>query len=210
VTRALPTIFSFFLGLMLVAFVGIGVNTFHPPPERYAEEQRAIQREMESLGIRRPEAEQTPAERATLDSLRAERDRVSDAAREAQEAWQRSTSIVLITIATLIMAVSLVRAEQLQVLSNGLLLGGVFTMLYGIGWLIATGASPVRFAVMSVAFAITLALGWLRFVRLRSAATAPAEAAEAADLDGLVRRVRELERRLDGAAAAMRTRDEHG
>lgn len=31
------------------------------------------------------------------------------------------------------MAISLVRADQLPVISNGLLLGGVFTMLYGVG-----------------------------------------------------------------------------
>ncbi len=29
---ALQTIFSFFLGLMVLAFVGVGVNTFYPQP----------------------------------------------------------------------------------------------------------------------------------------------------------------------------------
>ena len=30
---ALQVIFSFFLGLMVTAFIGIGVNTFFPAPE---------------------------------------------------------------------------------------------------------------------------------------------------------------------------------
>ena len=29
---ALQTIFSFFLGLIVLAFVGVGVNTFYPSP----------------------------------------------------------------------------------------------------------------------------------------------------------------------------------
>ena len=63
--------------------------------------------------------------------------------------------------ATLAMAVSLVRANQLQVISNGLLLGGVFTMLYGVGWIIATDVSKARFVVMAIALVITLALGYV-------------------------------------------------
>jgi len=32
-TGGLHTIFSFFLGLMVTAFVGVGVYAFHPPPQ---------------------------------------------------------------------------------------------------------------------------------------------------------------------------------
>ena len=38
---ALQTIFSFFLGLMVVAFIGVGVNTFYPSP---AEQPRCYRR----------------------------------------------------------------------------------------------------------------------------------------------------------------------
>jgi hypothetical protein len=56
------------------------------------------------------------------------RNELSHAMREAREDWGRSTSIILIVLATLTMVVSLVRAEQLPVISNGLLLAGVFTV----------------------------------------------------------------------------------
>ena len=62
------------------------------------------------------------------------------------------------------MAVSLIRADRLSVISNGLLLGGVLTMLYGTGWTLASGDSRARFWVMAVALLITLLLGYVRFV----------------------------------------------
>ena len=34
-STGLRTIFSFFLGLMLTAFAGVGVYTFYPPPEEF-------------------------------------------------------------------------------------------------------------------------------------------------------------------------------
>jgi hypothetical protein len=72
---------------------------------------------------------------------------------------------LLIVVATLAMAISLVRAERLPVVSNGPLLGRVFTMLYGIGSILVTDAWVMRFLVMTVALVITLALGYARFVR---------------------------------------------
>jgi len=81
----------------------------------------------------------------------------------------------------------------------------LFTMLYGVGWIIATDTSTARFVVMTVALAITLALGYARFVRGR--APAPATAASGVgDFPGLERRVRELERRMNDAATALSPR----
>ena len=47
----------------------------------------------------------------------------------------------------------------------GLLLGGVFTMLYGVGWIISSEANVARFVVMTIALVVTLGLGHMRFVR---------------------------------------------
>ena len=106
---------------------------------------------------------------------------------------------------TLAMAVSLVRAHQLPVISNGLLLGGVFTMIYGVGWIIATDTSVARFAVMTVAFVLTLALGYVRFVR-RQAVSALPGGRSIGDGEGLAdieQRVRQLEERMNDAANAL-------
>ena len=102
------------------------------------------------------------------------------------------------------MSVSLIRSEQLRIISNGLLLGGVFTMLYGTGWVIASGSSVARFAVMTFALVVTFALGYARFVRRRPTPAAPTETgAPAAAVWALESRVALLERRVAEAAAAL-------
>jgi hypothetical protein len=189
---------------MVSAFVGIGVYTFHPPsrePERRIEE---LSRHEQAIRNSKPADQLTLEDRAQIQQLTDQRNQIRDQSQVGFEAWARSTSIILIVFATLVMVVSLVRPDQLPVISNGLLLGGVFTMLYGVGWIVAAGASVTRFVVMAVAFVITLALGYVRFVRQRAAAAAPAVSGEIpADIE---RRLRELEERMDGAAVALKGR----
>ncbi len=93
--------------------------------------------------------------------------------------WARNTSIILVLFATFVMVISLVLSEQLRVISNGLLLGGLFTMLYGVGWVIFSGNSTARFVVILFALVVTLGLGYVKFVRQRR--DAAAEAARSRD-----------------------------
>jgi hypothetical protein len=117
------------------------------------------------------------------------------------------------------MAVSLVLGDSVTVLSNGILLGGLFTMLYGVGWGLASGNSIARFLVLVAALVVSLVLGYLKFVRGRrgvgvgpgtgtgsvaavevegsGSGGSPAEVAE------LRARVSALERRLAAAAAGL-------
>jgi hypothetical protein len=116
--------------------------------------------------------------------------------------------VILIVFATLAMGVSLVRADQLPVISNGLLLGGLFTMLYGVGWIVATDTSIARFLVMTAALVITLGLGYVRFVRRGTTSPSPSPVVGSAipETEGLAhieRRVRELEERMNEAAHAL-------
>ena len=205
-SSGLPTIFAIFLGLMVTAFVGVGVYTFHPPPQTEFNLQiQDLNRREQAIRNSRPPAELTTADRDQIQELNIERNELTDAARLARSAWGRSTSIILIAFATLAMAVSLVRAHQLPVISNGLLLGGVFTMIYGVGWIIATDTSVARFAVITVAFVLTLALGYARFVR-RQAVSALPGGRSIGDGEGLAdieQRVRQLEERMNDAANAL-------
>lgn len=211
---ALQTIFSFFLGLMVLAFIGIGVNTFYPQPqERYQDQLSELYRSQEPYN-RQPYEELTAAERKEFDEIQDEINVIQDKIQEEQKIWARNTSIVLILFATLVMGVSLVRSEQLRVISNGLLLGGLFTMIYGVGWVIFSGESVARFAVVVFAFAISIALGYVKFVRERTGADAPVGVAAATsagiavNLDdttaaALSARLDALEARAAAAAAAL-------
>ena len=204
-STGLRIIFSFFLGLMLTAFVGVGVYTFHPPPDQYDSEMRDLRHREQSIRDGKPSDELTAAERDEIQEIRRQRHELMEAAEEARKPWALSTSIILMVFATLAMVVSLVRADQLPVISNGILLGGVFTMLYCVGWIVATDSSVARFAVMTVALVVTLGLGYIRFVRIGSASSAQ-EGSMIMEGEGFAeieRRLRNLEDRMNQAAQAL-------
>ena len=79
-------------------------------------------------------------------------------------------------------------------------------MVYGTGWVIATGTSQARFWVMTFALLITLALGYLKFVRTRETTAAMPDGEfepSSAEVASLAQRVESLERRAAAAAAAL-------
>jgi hypothetical protein len=164
------------------------------------EDLEALYRQREDIERFRDPTALSDEDRDKLADVQARIRIVEDRLQAQREVWGRNTSIILITLATITMAVSVVRAEQLPVISNGLLLGGVFTMIYGVGWIIATGTSVGRFLVIAAALGITLVLGYFRFVGRRK----PGETVSGGDLAALSVRMDEIERRLAAMATALR------
>ena len=207
---ALQTIFSFFLGLMVLAFIGVGVNTFYPSPaENHQLERQELQRQRDELSVQANGRKLETAQQAEMDRLIAEQNALQRTIEAEEKGWARVTSIILVVFATIVMGISLVRSEQLRVVSNGLLLGGLFTMIYGVGWVIFSGNSVARFAVMAFALAVAIGLGYVKFVRQRATALpAPAGQAAAGEagnaaLADLEARVAAIEARAAAAAAAL-------
>ena len=201
---ALQLIFAFFLGLMVTAFIGVGVYTFYPPGDDQSRDViRELRRDQQDIRDSRSDDALTQEDRDRLSGLEDEIRAHEDGQREHQSSWAGVTSIILIVLATLVMGISLVRADQLPVISNGLLLGGVFTMLYGTGWVIASGDSRTRFWVMTLALLITLVLGWVRFVRERGVQAARPVGGVGTDVADLARRVETLESRARAAGQAL-------
>lgn len=164
---ALQTIFALFLGLVVVAFVWIGLLTFYPEPDWQINGD------------------------------------------DAQEAWRLTFGILLLVIASAVSAVSLALPRRVEVIANGLLLGGVFTMISSVGMAFSMQSSGWRFAVVTAALLLTIAVGYLRFgrrprVRQAEGATPVADesASVAADAE-LVARVTKLESRLDAFRRAL-------
>jgi hypothetical protein len=155
---ALQVIFAFFLGLVVVGFVGIGVSTFYPEPTA---------------------TDYNDATHAT---------------------WLLITGIVVLVIATVILAISLTLPPHQEVIANGVLLGGVFTMIYAVGITLSSEQSIWRFVVVAIALVVTVAIGYLRFTRQRH--SAPAAVPSAGDPD-LVARLEALEQRFEAVRHAL-------
>lgn len=220
----LQAIFAVFLGLMITAVVGVGVYTFYPNPGDQTQDQiQALYDERAAIdgcgsptpGECRNWTQLTQAEKARTKAIDTQVTQLQRVADERSSQWRMSTSVILIVLATMLMAVALALGDSGSVLSNGILLGGLFTMLYGVGWGLASGNSITRFLVLVVALAVSLALGYLKFVRGRRP-DPPAEGAGAnpvlapsgvagssAEMAELSFRVAELERRLAVAAQGL-------
>lgn len=197
------SIFAVFLGLILTAFIGVGLYTFYPPPdERFADRIRELNREQQALRNTKPPDALTSQDRERLQSIQDEINGQQDSLRAASAPWGRNTSILLMVFATLVMALSILGADRLPVLNNGLLLGGAFSMVYGVGLILVTNTSVERFLVITGALLITLGLGYVRFVTRRVVVAAPAGPG-ATGLGDLEARLQALERRMDEAASAL-------
>jgi hypothetical protein len=206
---ALQTIFSFFLGLMVVAFIGVGVNTFYPQPiDRFQKQLQPLYNE-QSLLMGKSAGTQSATDTARLAEIQKQIDALNAQQQVAMEDWSRNTSIVLVLFATMVMGVSLIRSDQLRVVSNGLLLGGLFTMIYGTGWTFFSGTSYLRFFVVLFALAVSIGLGYVKFVWLRKGAVAalPVAAMASAEVSDLEARVAALEAKTNAAAAALGSRE---
>jgi len=203
---ALQTIFSVFLGLMVLAFIGVGVNTFYPSPaQQNMLKQQAVQRQLDAAQNKAAPGSFTATQQAEVTRLQSQLDDLNNQQVQLEKDWAKITSIILVIFATIVMAISLIRSEELRVLSNGLLLGGLFTMLYGTGWVIFSGSSTARFAVITFALIVSIALGYVKFVRERAQGDtgAAAGATNVESLSDIEVRVAALEERASAAAAAL-------
>lgn len=217
---ALQLIFSFFLAILLVVLIGVGVWTFYPQPfgQNSPEQQKIEKLNQEQNQIMNSTVgkQLTPAQQAQVDDIQKQIDEVNKSMQKERDAWAVNTSIILLVFATILMAISLFLPDHMRVFSNGVLLGGLFTVIYGTGWSFAGGDSRARFFVVLVAVALAVAFGYLRFIRGKRAAVTPAPAgsavaggaaegaaADAGALAALNARVDALEARAEAAAAAL-------
>ncbi len=182
---ALEAIFAFFLGLILAFVVGVGVTTFDPNPANATREELAVlYSQQEASGKQTPENDTVRDQQiATLERQ----------AYTQEQDWAAGASIIVIAVATLLLigAVATARFRSVWVFSTGLLLGGLFSMLYGVILSLMAGESTARFFVLLTALAVAAGLGYVRFVRGRAAREEHTR--EWRSLDA---RVTDLERRL--------------
>lgn len=203
---ALQAIFALFLGVIVALVVGVGVNTFHPNPadETRAELEQLYQSQQMSMAEKVDQAAPATAEDQRLETRILE---LEELARQQEQDWAASTSVVVIILATVLLAaaVALARVAAAWVFSTGLLLGGIFTMLYGVILSMMSGQSVLRFVMLLAALGITSGLGYLRFVRTpRHGSTEAVSAGPSAVPTDVEQRLTRVERSLDSLRHALR------
>lgn len=144
-------VYTFFLGALLALFVGLGVQTFYPGPEMpdYPAE---LQYGMAS--------EEATEEQRELEREHMER---SERWQEQRQTYDRNVGVIALVSAVLMLGLSLVLERRNRVLTNGVMLGGLFTLLYAIGRSLASTETTMTFVAVGVGLAVVLFLGHRRF-----------------------------------------------
>lgn len=149
-TSVMGTVCTFFLGLLLALFVGLGIDTVHPgPPEPPA-----------GTGAAQEQRPLTPAEQQALDSYGGEWERWKDAVLD----HSGDVGVAALVVSVLLLGASLLVERRSRVLAGGVLLGGLFTLLYSIVRSLMSRETVLTFTVVTAALFLVLALGWRRFV----------------------------------------------
>lgn len=142
-------LYSFFLGILLALFVGFGVSTFYESPtapeypvelqtgKEFTEEQRTVEQDFQTKQDKYYEEEFQP--------------------------YNRNVSIITLAAAVIFLVISMLFGGHLKVISDGVMMGGVFTLLYSIGRGIASNDTKYMFVAVSIGLLVVLFLGYRRF-----------------------------------------------
>lgn len=150
--KALRLVYTFFLGLLLAIFIGVGINTFYVPP-------KAPEFETTQAYTEKPTAEQNAKQQ--------EYDRQFKDYLERSKPYNQNVSMITLAGAVILLAISLGFEKKIKIISDGVMLGGLFTLIYSLGRGFASENSKYVFAVVSVGLVIVLYLGYHKFVRTK-------------------------------------------
>lgn len=149
--KILKLVYTFFLGLLLALFVGFGTNTFYTAP--VAPEYPAS---LDTLG-----KELTTKQIEVQNSYEKQS---RDFETKKMQPYHRNVSVITLVAAVILLVISLiVEKGKAHIINGGIMLGGLFTLFYGLMRGFASQDSKYSFVAVSVGLVIVLLLGYRRF-----------------------------------------------
>jgi D-alanyl-lipoteichoic acid acyltransferase DltB (MBOAT superfamily) len=147
-------LYTLFISLLLAVLVGTGISAFHPGPEMPDYPAFTPSSNGELTVEQREKEEQYQEEQKGY--------------QERLSAYNRDVSVVSLIAAIIILLASLIFLNKIKILSDGLLLGGIFTLIYSIIRGFGTDDNKYRFIVVAVGFVLAMILGYMKFVKTDS------------------------------------------
>ena len=145
-------IYTFILGVVIALFLGVGVQAFYEPPKE-PQYPIVIYKESSTPATKEDAAKQMQYEQ----DMRAYTGK--------RQSYERNVSVILLILAVVTIAIGLIFAHQIGFLSDGILLGGLFTLVHALIRGFAAEDSKYLFIAATVAVAVVLYLGYRRFGR---------------------------------------------
>ena len=146
-------IYTLFLALLVALFMGLGIDAFYPAPEapQYPDE----------LNQFKPELEETAEQKIIWEEYNQAREKFD----EELKIYNRNVSIISLVASIILLVLSLTLLNKIDMIADGILLGGVFTTLYSIIRGLMSENSQFRFLIVAVGLVIALVLGYIKFIR---------------------------------------------
>ena len=152
----LKIIYTIFIGVFFAALVGVGIAAFYPEPKP-PQYPSALKIPREG-GLNQPVFQELKKEQE-------EYDKAEKAFQEKMEVYNRNVSIIAIVASIVTLMVSLTLFKKIFLIADGLLLGGVLTILYSIIRGFGSGNNKFQFIIVSIGFVISLVLGYVKFIK---------------------------------------------
>jgi hypothetical protein len=151
--KIIKIVYTFFLGILIAIFIGVGVNTFYPSPEA-----PKFPSELNIYG-KEPTKEQEAMQKAYDKKM-------ENFNENEMQPYNRNVSIITLSAAVILLAVSLfLEKKNIKIIADGVMLGGLFTLIYSLGRSIASQDSKYSFLAVTIGLAIVIYLGYHRFVQ---------------------------------------------
>ena len=150
--------YTIFIGVLFAIFVGVGIEAFYPSPNE-PEYPSALKIPREG-GLSEPVFLEMKREQEKYD-------REFKTFQEKSEIYNRNVSIIAVILSVLTLIISLTLFTRILIIADGLLLGGVLTLLYSIIRGFNSGDNMFRFSVVSTGFLIALFLGYIKFIKVQ-------------------------------------------
>ena len=147
----LKLLYSLAIALLVVAFVGFGISAFYPAPD-FPEPPA----ELEFVG-------QNPTDQEK--ELVLEQRQKEEVYQERFSDYNQVVSSIAIGVAVVLLVGSILWLSGLAVIGDGVTLGAVFTLFYGLIRAFMTDSEQFRFVAVAVGLAVVITLVYLRFVR---------------------------------------------
>lgn len=136
------------VGVLIAFFVGFGIQAFYPAPEPPGERFVPTESSPED-----PEGKEKKKEEL---AFRAYQEEVSE--------YNRIASLLAVGIAVLILsAVLLLRRIRIPAIRDGVALGGVLTLFYGLVLALQAEGDVFKFLMVALVLLVVLVAGYLRF-----------------------------------------------
>lgn len=152
--------YTIFIGVLLATLVGVGIAAFYESP-KYPEYPSRLK-------VSQPEKVDEKTSQEILKEQE-EYDKKMVSFQKIQQKYNMNVSIISLVSAVVILIVSLTLFKKILMIADGLLLGGVLTLIYSIIRGFDTGDNKFRFIVVTIGFIVSIILGYIKFIKTQRA-----------------------------------------